>query len=193
MTPASDTRDVRPAGAPDPLRQAEAAAYGRERRRRGRVSRVVMAALAVGAALLGNRIASALATPGPLVLDGAVYAWAALAALWLAGLPFAIEGWRASLRVGLSRQRLPSWLGDQAKGLAIGAVLAPLALIGLVAALREWPHGWWVPVTLGSLALELVLSVLTPVVLVPLFSPSHPLPPGPLADDLSALAARGGV
>jgi STE24 endopeptidase len=50
-----------------------------------------------------------------------------------------------------------------------------------------------VPVTLGSLALELLLSVLTPVVLVPLFSKSHPLPPGLLADDLTALAARGGV
>ena len=102
--------------------------------------------------LAGARIASALDTPGPLVLDAAVYAWAAIAALWLAGLPFALLGERAERRAGLSHQRLPGWFADQAKGLAISAVVAPLALWGVVAALREWPHGWWVPVTIGSIA-----------------------------------------
>jgi STE24 endopeptidase len=72
-------------------------------------------------------------------------------------------------------------------------VIAPLALWGLVAALRAWPDGWWVPVTLGSIAVELVFTVVAPVLIVPLFLRSHPLPPGPLADDLSALAARAGV
>jgi STE24 endopeptidase len=177
----------------DPLRQTEARAYRRAGRRRGRVRTAVMAVLAVTAALGGARIARALATPGPLPLDAAVYAWVALAALWLAGLPFALLGWRAARGAGLSRQRLPGWLGDQAKSLAIGAVIAPLALWGLVAALRAWPDGWWVPVTLGSIAVELVFTVVAPVLIVPLFLRSHPLPPGPLADDLSALAARAGV
>ena len=141
----------------------------------------------------GARIARALDTPGPLPLDAAAYAWAAIAALWITGLPFALLGWRAARRAGLSRQRLPGWFGDQAKSIAIGAVIAPFVMWGLVAALRAWPHGWWVPVTLGSIALELLFTVITPVLIVPLFLRSHPLPPGPLADDLFALAARAGV
>ena len=173
----------------DPLRQAEAKAYRRAARRRGRAGQAVLGILALLAALGGARIADALDTPGPLVLDAAVYAWAAIAALWLAGLPFALAGWRAARRAGLSRQGLRSWLGDQGKSLAIGAVLAPIAMTGLVAALREWPHGWWLPVTAGAIAIELLLSVVTPVLIVPLFMRSHPLPPGPLADDLHALAA----
>jgi STE24 endopeptidase len=177
----------------DPLRQREAAAYGRRRRVRARLSQAVTAGVAVTAALLGDRIASALDTPGPLVLDGTLFAVVALAGFWLAGLPFALAGWRASLRAGLSRQRFPSWIGDQGKLLAVGAVLAPPLTIGLVAALREWPRGWWLPVAAGSLAVELIVSMLAPVVLVPLFSKSHALPPGPLADDLSSLAARSGV
>ena len=177
----------------DPLRQAEARAYRRAGRRRGRVRTALMAVLAVAAALGGARIAHALATPGPLPLDAAVYAWAALAALWLVGLPFALLGWRAACGAGLSRQKLPGWLADQAKSLAIGAVIAPLALWGIVAALRAWPDGWWVAVTLGSIAVELVFTVVAPVLIVPLFLRSHPLPPGPLADDLSALAERAGV
>jgi STE24 endopeptidase len=180
-------------GGHDPLRQIEARAYSRAARLRGRVRLAVMGVLAVVAALGGARIARALDTPGPLVIDAAAYAWAALAALWLAGLPFALLGRRAALRAGLSHQRLPGWLADQAKSLAIAAVVAPLVMWGLVAALRAWPHGWWVPVTIGSIALELLLTVVTPVLIVPLFMRSHPLPPGRLADDLYALAARAGV
>jgi STE24 endopeptidase len=152
-----------------------------------------MAPLAIAAVLGGAHIARALDTPGPLVLDAAVYAWAAIAALWLVGLPFALRGERAARRAGLSKQDLRGWFVDQAKGLAISAVVAPPALWGIVAALREWPHGWWVPVTIGSIGVELLFTVIAPVVIVPLFMRSHPLPPGPLADDLHALADRAGV
>jgi STE24 endopeptidase len=50
-----------------------------------------------------------------------------------------------------------------------------------------------VPVTLGSIGVELLFTVITPVVIVPIFMRSHPLPEGPLADDLHALAKRAGV
>jgi Zn-dependent protease with chaperone function len=181
------------AGGDDPLRQAEARAYRRASRIRGRLHRAVLAPLAIAAMFGGARIASALGTPGPLVLDAAVYAWAAIVALWLTALPFTLNGERAARRAGLSHQRLPGWFGDQAKGLAISAVVAPPALWGVVAALREWPHGWWVPVTIGSIGVELLFTIVTPVLIVPMFMRSHPLPAGPLADDLHALAARAGV
>src|SRR4051812_30621357 len=142
--------------ASDPLRQAEAKAYRRAGRRRGRLGQLVVAVLVVLAALAGTRIADALATPGPLVLHAAVYAWAGIAPLWLARRPFALLGWRAARRAGLSRQRLPGWFGDQGKTLALGAIVAPLPMAGLVAALRAWPHGWWLPVTAGSIAIELL-------------------------------------
>jgi STE24 endopeptidase len=195
MAAAVDARDEGAVAADgdDPLRQAEARAYCRAGRARGRMHRALLVPLAVAAVLGGARIASALDTPGPLVLDAAVYAWVAIAALWLAGLPFTLLGERAARRAGLSHQRLPGGFADQAKGLAISAVVAPPALWGVVAALREWPHGWWVPVTAGSIGVELLFTVITPVVIVPLFLRSHPLPPGPLADDLHALAARAGV
>ncbi|MDX6536837.1 MAG: endopeptidase, partial [Gaiellales bacterium] len=191
----ADGRDERAvaAGGPDPLRQAEARAYQRAGRRRGRLHRAALAPLALLAMLGGARISSALGTPGPEVLAAAVYAWAATAALWLAGLPFALAGERAARRAGLSSQRLPGWFADQAKGLAISMLIAPPALWGIVVAVRHWPHGWWLPVTIGSIALELIVTVVAPVVIVPLFLRSHPLPPGPLADDLHALAARAGV
>ena len=181
-------------GGADPLRQAEAKEYRRAARRRGTRrsgGRRDPRACWPRSAARASRTRST--HPGRSSLDAAVYAWVALAALWLAGLPFALAGWRASRRAGLSRQRLPSWFADQGKSLAIGALLAPIAMSGLVYALRTWPHGWWLPVTAGAIAIELLLSVVAPVLILPLFLRSHPLAPGPLADDLHALAARGGV
>ena len=107
---------------------------------------------------------------------------------WLAGLPFALAGWRAARRAGLSRQRLPGWFGDQAKSLAIGAVVAPFVTWRSRGRAARLAARLVVPVTAGSIALELLLTVVTPVLIVPLFLRSHPLPPGPLADDLFALA-----
>src|SRR4051794_12955436 len=104
-----DARDDDVAAA-DPLRQAEARVYRRGGRRRNRVRIAVVALLAAVAMLAGADIARALATPGPLPVDAAVYAWAALAALWLVELPFGLLGWRAARRAGLSYQRLPGWL-----------------------------------------------------------------------------------
>jgi STE24 endopeptidase len=181
------------AGGDDPLRQAEAHAYQRAGRIRGWIHQALLLPLAIATVLAGSRIASALDTPGPLILDAAVYAWAAVAAMWIAGLPFALAGERAARRAGLSHQGTRSWFIDRAKGLAISAVVAPPALWGVVAALRQWPHGWWVPVTIGSICVELLFTVIAPVVIVPLFMRSHALPPGPLADDLHALAERAGV
>src|SRR5262249_7826797 len=67
------------------------------------------------------------------------------------------------------------------------------ALWLVVAALQAWPQGWWVPVTLASIAFELLLTVVAPVLILPLFLRSHELPAGPLADDLRALAERARV
>src|ERR1700712_2294783 len=92
------------AGGDDPLRQAEAHAYQRAGRIRGWIHQALLVPLAIAAVLAGSHIAGALDVPGPLVLDAAVYAWAAVAAMWIAGLPFALAGERAARSAGLSHQ-----------------------------------------------------------------------------------------
>ena len=142
----------------------------------------LMAVLAVAAALGGARIAHALATPGPFrwmprSTPGrprrVVARWPAIRAARLAcgtrRRPVASEVAGLARRSGqVARDRR----GDRSAG-----------AWGIVAALRAWPDGWWVAVTLGSIAVELVFTVVAPVLIVPLFLRSHPLPPGPLADD----------
>ena len=176
----------------DPLRQAEAKAYRRAARRRGRAGQAVLESSrawrrspAFASRTRSTRRARSSSTrrstPGRRSPRSGSPACPSRSR---AGAPRAARGSRAS--------GLPSWLGDQGKSLAIGAVLAPFAMTGLVAALREWPHGWWLPVSAARSRSSCCSRSSRPSI-VPLFMRSHPLPPGPLADDLHALAARGGV
>ena len=120
----------------------------------------------------------------------AVVALVAGAALELAALPFAIAGWRASVAAGLSRQSLRGWLADRAKGLAIAAAFALPAAELLIWAQGEWPDGWPVAAWAAALAVGTLLSFIAPIVLLPLFLRSEPLPPGPLRDVADDLVVR---
>jgi STE24 endopeptidase len=165
----------------DPLRQVEARAYNRRRRRIGTASTVVSLAalIAIVAA------ASSLGGWGCVLALGLV--------LPAVSLPFGYLGYRLSRAHGLSRQTPGGWLLDRLKGFALGAVLGALAALVLLGCMHVWPTGWPVPVWGLALALEVVLAALFPVFLLPLFIRSRPLDPGPLADALRQTAADAGV
>jgi STE24 endopeptidase len=177
----------------DPLRQREAQAYGRFRRRLEAADALLGLALALIGALAGAWLADTLDTPGPLIVDVAVWLAVVGGAAELAGLPLSVVAYRRSRREGLSRQRPAPWLLDRAKGLVLGFVVGVPAVTALLALQRALPHGWWFPAALGAAGLELVMATVGPVLILPLFLRSRPLDPGPLADDLVDLARRAGV
>ena len=92
------------------------------------------------------------------------------------GLPLAFySGVLLERRFGLSTERLASWLGDQAKSLAIGLVLG-----GGGASIVYWfihwsPERWWLPAGLVFAAIIVGLTNLVPVLLLPLFYSVKPL------------------
>jgi STE24 endopeptidase len=177
----------------DPLRQREAQAYGRFRRRLEAADALLGLALALIGALAGAWLADTLDTPGTLIVDVAVWLAVVGGAAELAGLPLSVVAYRRSRREGLSRQRPAPWLLDRAKGLVLGFVVGVPVVTALLALQRALPHGWWFPAALGAAGLELVMATVGPVLILPLFLRSRPLDPGPLADDLVDLARRAGV
>ena len=177
----------------DPLRQREAQAYGRFRRRLEAADALLGLALALIGALAGAWLADTLDTPGPLIVDVAVWLAVVGGAAELAGLPLSVVAYRRSRREGLSRQRPGPWLLDRAKGLVLGFVVGVPAVTALLALQRQLPQGWWFPAALGASGLELVMATIGPVLILPLFLRSRPLDPGPLADDLVDLARRADV
>jgi STE24 endopeptidase len=103
------------------------------------------------------------------------------------------SGFFLERRYALSTQSLGNWIGDQAKGLAIGLLLGG-AGAGLVYWLIRVSPGWWWLEAGGLFALVIVaLTNLAPVVLLPLFYAVKPLDREALRHRLLALADRAGA
>ena len=96
-------------------------------------------------------------------------------------------------RYGLSNQNLRGWLGDKAKALALGLLLA-LCLITVVYWLMDGlPSLWWLAAGFIVFLLSLLLTWLTPTLLIPLFFRLKPLEDGGMKERLANLARLAGV
>lgn len=95
-------------------------------------------------------------------------------------------------RFGLLHQSLGRWCWDRLKASALGGVLALVAFEMIYALLRlsEW---WWLWAALGLLAGSVLLAVVAPVWIIPLFYRVVPLEDASLKARLLELARRVGV
>jgi STE24 endopeptidase len=165
----------------DPLRQTEARAFQRRRRRIGLVSNAVELAALVGIVAMTGPIGG----PWALVL--------LVAGLFLLGLPFGFAGYRLSRAHGLSRQTTGGWLADRLKGAGIGLALGAAAAAGLLGIQRAAGDWWPLPAWVAIVVFSAVLAALWPVLLLPVFLRSEPMAAGELADALWDTATRADV
>ncbi|MCU0916477.1 MAG: M48 family metallopeptidase [Planctomycetes bacterium] len=96
-------------------------------------------------------------------------------------------------RYGLSNQTVAGWLIRSAKQWGLSLLLAVGTLNGFYALLGGMPHAWWLVAAAAWFLLLVVMGMITPAVIVPLFYQTYPLPDRDLADRLLALAGRCGV
>ena len=108
-------------------------------------------------------------------------------------LPFSWwRTFRIEERFGFNRTTLAVWLADLAKGIAVGAVLGiPLALLVLWL-MRGAGAWWWLYAWLAWMAFQLLVLVLYPTVIAPLFNRFSPLPAGDARERIERLLARCG-
>lgn len=112
--------------------------------------------------------------------------------LSLPGIPLEYhEQFRLEERFGFNRGTVGLWVTDKVKGLVIGAVIGIplLALILWLVGLSPW---WWLWAFAVVFVFQLVMVVVYPTVIMPLFNKFEELDPGALKDRLFALAARTG-
>jgi len=125
-------------------------------------------------------------------------AWAAAAFLFVTMVALALPGlprdWYAQFRLeerfGFNTTTQKLWWMDRLKGLLLGLVLG-YPLLVLVLKLVEWTGRWWWLWAWGALlGFQLVMAVLAPVFILPLFNKFTPLPEGSLRQRLLMLAER---
>jgi STE24 endopeptidase len=114
-------------------------------------------------------------------------------ALSIVSLPF---GWYAQFklegRFGFNTTTPATWMLDRLKGLLLAALLG-FPLLALVLKLIEWTGpGWWIWAAVVVIAFQLLLMLIAPAVIMPLFNKFTPLPEGSLRERLFALASRTG-
>lgn len=124
----------------------------------------------------------------------AIYAVLLTAIEELLAMPLAFySGFVLERRYRLSSERLRTWLGDHAKAVAVGGVLALAAIVTVYAAIALSPRYWWAASALAFMAATAMLARLTPVLLLPLFYKFTPLARESLRARLVALSERAGV
>ena len=112
---------------------------------------------------------------------------------WLLGLLPAMKSRQVMVEFGLATGSWARWWRDAVLAELIGLAMTIAAVLALVAAARNWPDNWWIPVAVGAVLVVLLLSFVLPVVIEPLFNSFTPLAAGDLRNSLLALAQDDGV
>ena len=113
--------------------------------------------------------------------------------LSLPGLPFEWYGqFRLEERFGFNTTTPKLWWMDRLKGLLLAVVIGGPLLV-LILKLVEWTGSlWWLWAWACLLAFQLIMLVLAPWLIMPLFNKFSPLPEGSLRNRLLALGQRTG-
>ena len=109
------------------------------------------------------------------------------------GLPFTLyRTFVIEERFGFNRQTWRTWLVDRLKGMALGAVLGLPFLYGVLAFMAFTGSTWWLWVFAFITGTQLLLVVIYPTLIAPLFNKFTPLEDGELKSRLEALADDAG-
>jgi STE24 endopeptidase len=101
--------------------------------------------------------------------------------------------WWREMGYGLTSQPFGGWLAEQGVGLMVGLVQGLILLSLFYWIVRRAPKTWWAWSAAGVVAAFMVMMVLAPLVIEPLFNTYKPAPPGPMRDEIVAMARQVGV
>jgi STE24 endopeptidase len=126
--------------------------------------------------------------------------WAMAGFLFFIGIAFSMLAlpfaWYAQFkleeRFGFNTATIKTWVLDRVKGFLLGLLLG-YPLLALVLKIIEWTGAnWWLWAAGIVVAFQLLLMLIAPAVIMPLFNKFTPLPEGALRQRLFALAQRAG-
>lgn len=94
---------------------------------------------------------------------------------------------------GLSNQTLGKWASDAAKSLLVGLVVGSLFIWVPFLLLKKSPRRWWLYTSLAAIPFIVLMLLVTPVFIEPLFNEFGPMKDEALERDILSLAERAGI
>jgi STE24 endopeptidase len=181
----------------DAATYAKAVGYTLEKSRFGVVTEIfdtLVLLLAVGGGILPWMFAHVVAWGAPgAIWSHALFILLAVLLLSVPSLPFEwFDQFGLEQKYGFNNSSAGLWVSDKLKGTAISILLAFPLLWALLSLVRWVGPAWWVWGAGLVFGFMLVMTILAPKVIVPLFNKLTPLPEGGLRTRLMALADRTG-
>lgn len=131
---------------------------------------------------------------GRLWLQTGFYLAILIVVTTVATLPFDFYfGYVIEHRFGFSNLDVPGWLKLQAKSFAVAFPLSVLIGVAAYSLLRAFPRAWVILVPAGALALQLVMTVLFPILILPLFFKVQAVTDPALLEPLREVCRKAGV
>ncbi len=108
--------------------------------------------------------------------------------------PLAVyEGYFREHKYGLATQTFGPWMRDQLVGLAVGAVLGGIAVMGLYAIVRRLGKNWWVWGAVATIVFFAVVVLISPVYIAPLFNKYTKLNDPKIKEPILSMARANGI
>ena len=152
---------------------------------------VTLAVVLSGALGFLDRVVSAV--PIHRYLQGELFIAILAVLLWIVGLPFSlVSTFSIEARYGFNRTTPRIYVVDTLKSLGISVVLGTIVLLGLFWFMDRTGRFWWIWAFGAMTVLQLILTILGPLVIAPLFNKFTPIAEGELKDHILALARKLG-
>jgi STE24 endopeptidase len=103
------------------------------------------------------------------------------------------EGFVREHKYGLATQTFGPWFGDQLKGLGVGMVLGGLVMMALYGVVRRLPQTWWLWGAMTAVFFMMVLQLIAPVYISPLFNKYTRLEDPRIRDPILSMARANGI
>jgi STE24 endopeptidase len=127
----------------------------------------------------------------PSIIHGVVYVFFFGLLFTVFSVPFSLYSqFVIEEKFGFNRMTVGLFFVDEMKSVVLSAVIGFPLLLGLFALIKAAPSFWWVWGFVLVTAFQLVMTVLYPVVIAPLFNKFTPLEEGSLKEKLESLAGR---
>lgn len=111
----------------------------------------------------------------------------------LLDLPFDwYENFRIEAQFGFNNSTPRLWISDKIKGVILGCIIGLPLLWAIIAFYYTFPKTWWIWAQAFFIGFQLLILVIFPKVILPLFNKLSPLPEGELRTTLTALSERCG-
>jgi STE24 endopeptidase len=113
---------------------------------------------------------------------------------FILGFPLTVyEGYFREHNYGLATQTFGPWMGDQMKGLGVGAVLGGILVMLLFGVARRFPKTWWIWGAAVTIAFATFTAMIAPVYIIPIFNKVTRLDDPKVVDPILSMARANGI